>query len=325
MLLKLLGLLNTDLKLITSFILLLFVFNSFSQTSSTLWIVDNLTEIGGHTTQILGNPKIINTDIGTAVEFDGIDDGIIVNNNPMAGVTAFTIEVIFKPYSDGGVEQRFLHFQQDDNNRILIELRNNSNTNWSLDTFIKSGASNKTLLDYAFTHNLNTWHHAALTYKNGIMSHYVNGNKELEGNVTYQTVTNGQTSLGMRLNQVSWYKGAIRAVKITNDVISPDDFISTETSLGITGVKNEKGFMWQITPNPLVYASTLKYTLPEATKVSVKLVTMLGEEVAVLCNGFKNQGNHEINISRNQLMSGLYFLLITYGNTKHVKKLIIAD
>ena len=169
-----------------------------AQVDTVLWLVDNLAQIGGNDVQIIGEPKVIETEIGYAVEFDGIDDGLIVDNNPVAEATAFTIEIIFKPYTGGGVEQRFLHLQQDDNNRILIELRNNNNENWSLDTFIKSGSSSQALLDYSFVHNFDEWHHAALVYKDGTMEHYVNGEKELEGTVDYQVVTFGQTSFGSK-------------------------------------------------------------------------------------------------------------------------------
>ncbi|WNH07946.1 LamG-like jellyroll fold domain-containing protein [Thalassobellus suaedae] len=160
-------------------IILILISSSFCNAQNPiLWYsLDNLSKIGGNTIEIIGNPKVIETDIGSAIEFNGIDDGLIVANNPMSGANAFTVEIIFKPYTGGGIEQRFLHFQQDDNNRILIELRNNNDNNWTLDTFIKSGSSSKALLDYSFTHNLDAWNHAALIYKDGVMQHYVNRKK----------------------------------------------------------------------------------------------------------------------------------------------------
>ena len=311
------------IKSILVILLLLSVSVVQAQTTSVLWIVDNLTQIGGNSVQVFGNPKIINSDIGNAVEFDGIDDGIIVNNNPMVGVSAFTVEIIFKPYADGGVEQRFLHFQQDDNNRILIELRNNSNANWSLDTFIKSGASNKTLLDYAFVHPLDTWTHAALIYKDGIMTHYINGDKELEGAVMYQVVNSGQTSLGMRLNQVWWFKGAIRAVKITNDAINPENFMTIEPALSLENTNNAI-FINQVVPNPLVTSSQLKYQLKNPSKIAIKLFNVLGENVATLYEGYKNTGSHELEINRGNLKTGLYFLVITNENTSTIQKVIVS-
>jgi hypothetical protein len=45
------------------------------------------------------------------------------------------------------------------------------------------------------------------------MSHFVNGQKELEKAVTFALFVDGQTSLGVRQNRVFWYKGAIREVR----------------------------------------------------------------------------------------------------------------
>lgn len=274
--------------------------------------------------EIIGNPQIIESEIGSAIEFNGINDGIIVDNNPMSGITsAFTIEIIFKPYTGGGIEQRFLHFQQDDSNRILIELRNNNNENWSLDTFIKSGSSSKALLDYSFTHNLDAWNHAALIYKDGIMEHYVNGQKELEGNVDYQVVNSGQTSLGVRLNKVSWFKGAIHSVKITPSALAAEDFLKI-SSLSVKKIDNNQ-LTTKIYPNPFSLSSQLTYQLKKSSKISIKIINVFGKEVANIFEGFKNAGSHKLEINNNNLSSGLYFLVTRYGNENSVHKIIITD
>lgn len=290
---------------------------------SILWQVDNLSQIGGHDVEIIGNPQVIETDIGTAIEFNGIDDGLIVDNNPMAGATAFTVEIIFKPYTGGGIEQRFLHFQQDDNNRILIELRNNNDENWTLDTFIKSGSSSQALLDYSFVHSLDAWNHAALVFKDGAMEHYVNGEKELEGTVNYQVVNSGQTSLGVRLNKVSWFKGAIHSVRVTDDALDPENFMEIGESLSIKKT-DKKQLISQISPNPIHLLSQLTYQLEEPSKISIKIVDIHGREIANLFEGIKNAGAHKLEINSHNLNSGLYFMVINQGNKNSVKKIVIA-
>ncbi|MFL1012550.1 LamG-like jellyroll fold domain-containing protein [Flavisericum labens] len=299
-------------------------FISNAQTTNVTWHVDNLTEIGGSSVQVIGNPQIIETELGKAIEFNGISDGLIVDNNPMAGATAFTVEIIFKPYSGGGTEQRFLHCQQDDNNRILIELRNNNDENWSLDTFIKSGASNQALLDYSYVHSLDNWMHAALVYKNGTMEHYVNGSKELEGHVNYQEVSSGHTSLGVRLNQVSWFKGAIHSVKVTHDALPPEEFMTVDKVLGTKESGRIKLF-GKISPNPINSTSAFKYQLSQASNISIKIFNTVGSEINSLFNGFQNQGLHELKISRNNLKSGIYFLVINYQNQTTIKKVVITN
>ena len=194
-------------NVLSSTILSLFLFmnlNAKANDTPIIWEIDNLTMIGGHSTQTLGEPSVVNSDIGPAVEFDGIDDGLIVDNNPVSGATEFTIEVIFQPYASsdpGNLEQRFIHMQESDDNRLLIELRLTDDNQWFLDTFIKAGASSRVLYAENFPHPIGPWYHAALIYQGGEMRHYVNGKLEMTGNVSYVPVSGGQTSVGVRINK----------------------------------------------------------------------------------------------------------------------------
>src|SRR5437762_72346 len=64
------------------------------------WIFNRLDRIGGHRTTIVGDPRVIDTPVGKAIEFDGIDVAIFVDVHPLAGAETFTWEAIFRP--DGG-------------------------------------------------------------------------------------------------------------------------------------------------------------------------------------------------------------------------------
>ncbi len=68
-----------------------------AQSQSEVWLINNTDKIANYSTQKLGDPKTIETAQGMAVEFDGIDDALIVDANPLVGMDEFTIEVIFKP------------------------------------------------------------------------------------------------------------------------------------------------------------------------------------------------------------------------------------
>ena len=46
------------------------------------WTFDRLENIGGHKTTVLGQPKVITSPIGKAVEFDGVDDYVSVPDAP---------------------------------------------------------------------------------------------------------------------------------------------------------------------------------------------------------------------------------------------------
>ena len=98
---------------------------------------DRLDRIGEHATTIHGNPRVIETPIGKAVEFDGVDDALFVEVHPLAGAKTFTWEAIFRP--DGGsIEQRWFHLQEaGSESRMLFEIRVVGD-HWFLDSFNQS-------------------------------------------------------------------------------------------------------------------------------------------------------------------------------------------
>jgi len=190
-----------------------------------VWDLDNLERIGGNKATVLGSPVVVETEKGRAIAFDGIDDAIIIEANPLAGARQFTVEAIFRPDAGGDAEQRFLHVQETDDRRVLLEIRLTQDNRWFLDTFIKSGESEETLYSEIFPHPLGVWYHAALVYKGKQMWHYINGAQELSGAVDYLPVKGGRTSIGCRLNRVFWFKGAIKRIRVTHRALSPREFI----------------------------------------------------------------------------------------------------
>jgi rhamnogalacturonan endolyase len=73
-------------------------------------------------------------------------------------------------------------------------------------------------------HPVGRWYHLALVYKNGVATHYVNGSKEMSGNINYLPLDSAYVSLGMRMNQRSFFRGAIRTVRMTNCALRPSEF-----------------------------------------------------------------------------------------------------
>ena len=191
------------------------------------WSVDNLSSIGGQRTTVVGAPRVIETERGRAVEFDGSQDGLFVDVHPLAGAARFTAEVIFRPDPGGSQEQRFLHLQEDGSkDRLLFEIRLTDDGRWFLDTYIKTGGKGHTLYARGFKHPLGPWYHAAIVVDGEQMRHYVNGEMELSRKIEFRPQGPGRTSLGTRINEVHWFKGAIRRARFTPRVLSPNEFLS---------------------------------------------------------------------------------------------------
>ena len=174
------------------FIVLISALGAFAQSKETpkravTWKVDNLSKIGGHAVEVLGFPRVSKTHRGKAVVFDGVRDGIFIQNNPLAGADKFTIEAIFRPDAGGEKEQRWLHVEDTENveSRAMLETRLNGNE-WFLDTFLKSGDNRMPLFAENFKHPVGRWFHIALVYDGAEMRHYVDGKLELSGKINFK-------------------------------------------------------------------------------------------------------------------------------------------
>jgi xylan 1,4-beta-xylosidase len=194
--------------------------------TAVVWQVDNLQQIGGQPVEVIGTPSVVQTEAGPAVAFNGRTDGLLIGRNPLAGLSRFTLEVLFAPDADGPEEQRFLHVQEaSTENRAMVELRL-ADTRWSLDTYLQHGKSQLTLLDRTKSHTAGEWHVASLTFDGQAMAHYVDGVRDGGGDVAFLPMTEGRTSIGVRQNRVSWFKGRIRTIRVTPSVLAPRDFLA---------------------------------------------------------------------------------------------------
>ena len=200
-----------------------------SDTAGAIWSIDNVTTIGSYPANVFGNPIVKELSYGNVVEFDGIDDGILVQGFPLNKELSFTAEVIFNPYDafPDNSEQRFMHVQspKHNNRRFLIELRLNDKKEWFIDTHIQADSAFLTCLAKEFPHPVDQWYHVVFTYADGVAKHYVNGVEEMRGNVQYIPVDSASVSLGMRMNTVSFFRGAIHSVAFSKRGLKPGGFL----------------------------------------------------------------------------------------------------
>jgi hypothetical protein len=179
------------------------------------WRFDRLDSIAGHHVEIVGAPRVVDSDRGKVVEFDGAHDGLIVDANPLEGLSRFTIEVLLQPDPSGQEEQRFVHIQEaGSENRAMIELRM-LNRRWALDTYLRHADVGLTLLDREKTHPAGEWHLVSLIYDGKIMTSAVDGRKELMGDVSFVALKAGRTAIGVRHNLVSHFRGRIHSLRVT--------------------------------------------------------------------------------------------------------------
>jgi len=77
-------------------------------------------------------------------------------------------------------------------------------------------------------------------------------------------------------------------------------------------------------PNPFNPGTTIRYALPNSSHVTLTVFNTLGEQVALLQNGEREAGYHEVMFDASGLPSGVYFYRLTAGDFVQTKKLLVA-
>ena len=76
-------------------------------------------------------------------------------------------------------------------------------------------------------------------------------------------------------------------------------------------------------PNPFNPSTSIEYTIPNKSNVTIKVYNILGSDVKTLVNGIKNKGSYKITFDAVHLTSGIYFYSLQAGEFKETKKMTI--
>ncbi|MBS1552478.1 MAG: T9SS type A sorting domain-containing protein [Bacteroidetes bacterium] len=76
-------------------------------------------------------------------------------------------------------------------------------------------------------------------------------------------------------------------------------------------------------PNPFNPSTNIKFSLPDAGNISLKVYDQLGKEVSSLAEGFRNAGTYEINFNAANLSSGIFFYKLVTNDISLTKKMIL--
>ena len=76
-------------------------------------------------------------------------------------------------------------------------------------------------------------------------------------------------------------------------------------------------------PNPFNPSTTIKYSVPDAGNVQLKVYDIIGNEVATLVNETKTPGRYEVQFNAAELSTGVYIYSLRAGNFVQTKKMIL--
>lgn len=94
---------------------------------------------------------------------------------------------------------------------------------------------------------------------------------------------------------------------------------------GNTGVNTPERFtLEQNYPNPFNPETSIRFSLPENSFVSLKVYDVNGKLVKTLVNGLTASGSHEVSFNASELSSGVYFYTLKAGGFTETKKLVLT-
>jgi hypothetical protein len=94
------------------------------------------------------------------------------------------------------------------------------------------------------------------------------------------------------------------------------------TSVGVKTLPTAYG-LEQNYPNPFNPTTTIRFSLAQRSRVSLKIFDILGREVATLVNDELEAGFHQSTFDASKFASGIYFYRIQAGNFTATKKLVL--
>ena len=198
---------------------------------AAVWTFDRLDRIGGLHPTVVGHPRVIDTALGKAIQFDGVGDALFFPRHPLAGWPVFTFEAIFRPESGGAEAQRWFHLAEQDpathadtGNRFLFEIRVIKNQ-WCLDAFVHTPTADKALLDRTRLHPLDRWYQVAMVYDGAEFRSYVNGELQGKAALRFDPQGPGRSSVGTRIDKTYYFKGVVRQARFTPRALSPGQFL----------------------------------------------------------------------------------------------------
>ena len=76
-------------------------------------------------------------------------------------------------------------------------------------------------------------------------------------------------------------------------------------------------------PNPFNPSTVIKYSIPQASKVELKVFDIIGNEIEILVNEEKQPGSYEVEFNSKGLPSGIYFYQIRAVSYIDSKKMVL--
>jgi len=204
-----------------------------------------------------------------------------------------------------------LMFKDGANNlRLIMNL-------WSPSGFPEIGVS-KNISDW----QANQWKHVAFTWGDGELKLYIDGSLAAEQTYTVPLATINDPTFDIgEHGGIDWH-GAIDHLRISDIVRSQSEIINFRDNCIGTKTPPNQTIDTHNFPNPFTNQTTITYTLPEDSPVTLSVYDGTGRQVALLHHDeTKSAGTHTVNFEGGAYPAGIYYYTIQAGAYSGTQKM----
>jgi photosystem II stability/assembly factor-like uncharacterized protein len=152
------------------------------------------------------------------------------------------------------------------------------------------------------------------------------GRKSTDGGFSWSTMSTVNISNFTHMDLIkegnNVYGYAVTENGVVCKMVDPVVGINNNSSEVPTRFKLEQNY-----PNPFNPTSTINYSLPNTSVVTLKIYDILGNEAMTVVNEYKHAGNYSVNVDASKLASGMYFYTLSArggaGDFKDSKKMVV--
>jgi len=133
-----------------------------------------------------------------------------------------------------------------------------------------------------------------------------NGNSNSPKNYSFTDLTNQNCKVVYRLKQIDFSGNYEYSKEVEVFIDEPTSFVLKQNQ-----------------PNPFNPETTIEYSISSAQDVTLIVYDLLGREIKVLVNEYKQAGNYSIQFDGSKLASGVYVYQINAGRFFDTKKFVL--
>ncbi len=342
-------------KLSSSLIILfVIIFVSLTQAQNDglvgFWSFDDSTAYDssgyGNHGSVYGEPNLIHGIKGTAFEFDGIDDYILIPDSDWLDTdSSMSISLWIKPDSFAAGGSKFLGkwYAAPQQGDWLFSLSSVDSCggdciSWYvyLANYGEFGYTSIGASDISNFLGIGEWNYIAVTFDTGYVKSYYNSEliNEVESQVKYTSLGEYSTDdiyIGRYRSNYEGYKffGALDEIRIYERALGESEIVDLYNQVTAIEPQNEATVLpdhpelIQNCPNPFNPMTAISYRLPVASIVELNIYNLLGQKVASLVNDKQKAGYHQVKWDATGYGSGVYYYELFTGEDREVKKMIL--